>query len=224
MDAIVIMSREPKPNEVKTRLTPPLDPETAAKLYYNFLLDRIEQMISIKGPQPFVAFTPESAKVFFSTIVPPGFNQIPQKGIDLGERLTNVSSTLFDQEFKKVVIMDSDSPNLPSRFIKDTIRRLDSNDIVLGSCEDGGYYLIGLKESLPSLFSDIPWSTSKVTEVTLVRATELGITISMLDTWYDVDTYQDLLHLKRDLDSDFKTDTGAYFCKNTYQFISKLLE
>jgi rSAM/selenodomain-associated transferase 1 len=224
MDAIVIMAREPKPNQVKTRLIPQLDPETAAKLYYNFLLDRIDQVDEIKGPRPFVAFTPESAKAFFNTLVPPEFNLIPQTGADLGERLTNVSIRLFDHGFKKVVIMDSDSPNLPSKFIREAFERLDSEEVVIGSCEDGGYYLIGLKESMPSLFKDIPWSTPRVTEVTKERASKQGVAISMLDKWYDVDTNKDLLQLKRDLDSDFKEEKGAFFCKNTYQFLSQILK
>jgi rSAM/selenodomain-associated transferase 1 len=222
MDAIVIMAREPIQNEVKTRLIPQLDPETAAKLYYNFVLDRIDQVDGIKGPQTFVAFTPESAKPFFSAIVPPEFNLIAQSGADLGERLINVSSSLFDQRFNKVVIMDSDSPNLPSKFIKDAFKKLDSTEVVLGSCEDGGYYLIGLKERMPNLFRNIPWSTSSVTELTQKRALEKGVKILMLDEWYDVDTYEDLLQLIRDLDSGSKTEKGAFFCKNTYQFLSEI--
>jgi rSAM/selenodomain-associated transferase 1 len=224
MDAIVIMAREPKPNEVKTRLTPQLDPKTAARLYYNFLCDRINQVDGIKGPQPFIAFTPETAKPFFTTLVPTEFKLIAQTGIDLGERLTNVSDSLFDQGFDKVVIMDSDSPNLPSSYIIDAFDRLDSEKVVLGSGEDGGYYLIGLKERMPNLFRDIPWSTPRVTEVTLARASEQSITISMLEQWYDVDTYQQLLQLKRDLDSDSKLEKGAYLCKNTKQFLSEILK
>jgi rSAM/selenodomain-associated transferase 1 len=218
------MAREPKANQVKTRLTPQLDPGTAAELYYNFLLDRIDQVDGIKGPQSFVAFTPKTAEEFFTNLIPTKFNLIPQTGINLGERLTNVSKCLFDQGFNKVVVMDSDSPNLPSRFIEDAFEQLDSQEVVLGSCEDGGYYLIGLKSEIPNIFRDIPWSTSRVTDVTIERASEQGEEISMLDKWYDVDTYQELLQLKRDLDSESKGDKGAFFCRKTYQFLSEILK
>ena len=107
--------------------------------------------------------------------------------------------------------------------IKDAFERLESEEVVLGLCEDGGYYLIGLNESMPSLFKDIPWSTPRVTEVTLARASEQCVIISMLDKWYNVDTYKDLLQLKNDLDSDSKLKLGAYLCKNTYQFLSEIL-
>jgi rSAM/selenodomain-associated transferase 1 len=223
MDAIVIMAREPRPNEVKTRLIPELDPETAAKLYNNFLLDRIAQVEGINGPQSFVAYTPESSWAFFSQLVPPGFKLVPQTGKDLGERLRNVSSNLFDQGYHKVVIIDSDSPNLPSRYIIEALKRLESEKVVLGTCEDGGYYLIGLSMYTPSLFYDIPWSTPRVPEVTLARAFKSNISVSMLDKWYDVDTFSDLVTLKRDLESHNKSERGAFFCKNTYQFLSRIL-
>jgi glycosyltransferase A (GT-A) superfamily protein (DUF2064 family) len=41
MDAIVIMAKAPVPNEVKTRLIPPLSPEEASSLYHSFLLDNL---------------------------------------------------------------------------------------------------------------------------------------------------------------------------------------
>jgi rSAM/selenodomain-associated transferase 1 len=224
MDAIVIMAREPRPNKVKTRLIPSLDPETAAMLYYNFLLDRIAQVEGLEYPHPFIAYTPLFAKPFFSALAPSKFNLIPQTGINLGERLINVSKNLFEQDFSKVVIMDSDSPNLPSMYIIEAFKRLDTEKVVLGTCEDGGYYLIGLRKHMPSLFIDIPWSTPQVTEVTLARASESGATISMLSKWYDVDTYSDLVTLKRDLYSDTKEKSGAFFCEHTYQFLSRILK
>ena len=120
--------------------------------------------------------------------------------------------------------MDSDSPNLPSCFLKDAFERLDDHEVVLGPCEDGGYYLIGLTSIIPALFEDIPWSTARVTEVTRQRASEQGVKISMLDKWYDVDTYKELLKLKDDLDSDPKVENSVFNCKNTYQFLSEILK
>jgi rSAM/selenodomain-associated transferase 1 len=223
MDAIVIMAREPKPNEVKTRLTPQLDPVSAAKLYHNFLLDKIDQVNGIDDPKPYIAFTPAAAGVFFRALVPTRFGLIEQSGINLGDRLANVSKCLFDKGFKKVVIMDSDSPNLPSRLIGNAFDELDKSDVVLGPSEDGGYYLVGLNYPMPELFRNIPWSTPKVLEVTQARALENNAEISMLEKWYDVDTYQELIKLKKDLDSELKMEQGAFLCKNTYQFLSEIL-
>ncbi|MCZ7357569.1 MAG: TIGR04282 family arsenosugar biosynthesis glycosyltransferase [Candidatus Methanoperedens sp.] len=218
MDAIVIMAKAPLPNEVKTRLTPPLKPEAAARLYHNFLLDKIEQVKTIKEAQPFLAYTPVAEEKFFRSIIPPAFTLISQVGADLGERLANISNILFDRGFEKVVMLDSDTPNLPPDYIREALRRLDEVDIVIGPCEDGGYFLAGMKRSIPELFKGIPWSTSEVTSHTVKKARAMGLLISQIEKWYDVDTMDDLSRLKRDMSSG--EEKGSFFAANTFNFLS----
>jgi rSAM/selenodomain-associated transferase 1 len=222
MNAIVIMAKEPEPHKVKTRLISDLDPTTASKIYHGFLLDRIEQIGGIADAHHFIAYTPNSALKFFRNITPDKFTLLHQEGKDLGERLSNISNVLFEKEYKKVIIMDSDSPNLPLGFIFTAIKSLDNADLVLGPCEDGGYYLVGLSFHLPEIFKDIPWSTSEVMEITKIKAKSLGKRISLLEKWYDIDTKEDLIRLKNELDNYPKNANNMYFCRNTYNIISKI--
>ncbi len=222
MDAIVIMAKAPDAHMVKTRLIPPLDPETASDLYYCFLLDKLEQVRGLNGMDdicPVVAYTPNDRAAFFEGILPAGFTLIPQTGGHLGERLSNVSGYLFKHGYEKVVMLDSDSPNLPTEYIYDGMRYLDEKDAVIGPCLDGGYYLIGLGKHMPGLFQDIPWSTPRVTELTMEKAAGMGISVSRIDEWYDVDTVEDLLRLKRDM---VKPLDGSFLCRNTYRKVSKM--
>ena len=214
MNAVVIMAKAPVPNEVKTRLIPALSPEEASNLYYCFLLDKITQVKSIHEARHFVAYTPVTSEAFLRSIIPPGFTLINQVGADLGERLANVSKNLFDRGAEKVVMLDSDTPNLPTDHIREGLSRLDGVDVVLGPCEDGGYYLIGMRSYIPELFSGIPWSTSEVAELTMKKTKAFGLTVSLLPEWYDVDTMIDLERLKRDMDSPCN---NCYFCENTYR-------
>jgi rSAM/selenodomain-associated transferase 1 len=218
MYAVVIMAKAPVPNEVKTRLIPPLKPEEASYLYQNFLLDKIEQVKSIEARR-FISYTPETSEAFFRSIMPSGFSLINQAGANLGERLVNISSGLFEQGAEKVVMLDSDTPNLPTDHIREALSRLDKVDVVLGPCEDGGYYLIGMRSFIPELFMGIPWSTSRVAELTIRKAQELGLTVSLLHGWYDVDTAIDLKRLKKDLDSP---SGKCFFCENTFRTLSLL--
>lgn len=217
MNAIAIMAKAPFPNKVKTRLTPPLSPFEASSLYHSFLLDKIEQVKCIDEACIFIAYTPESSESFFRNIIPPGFSLINQEGKDLGERLINVSYELFAMGAEKVVLLDSDTPNLPADHIREGLSRLNETDVVLGPCEDGGYYLIGMRNFIPEIFSMIPWSTALVTEFTLRKVHELGLTVSMLPGWYDVDTGKDLRRLMRDLES---LSNNCFFCKNTFCLLS----
>jgi len=219
MDAVVIMAKEPKVGEVKTRLVPPLTPEEAARLYHNFLLDKVAQLSLIPDIQHCLAYYPRTARDFFQDLVPSTFMLIEQVGPDLGERLKNVSSHMLDRNFDKILMIDSDTPNLPTSYLTDALSALENNDAVLGPCEDGGYYLIGIKTAVPGLFRGIPWSTPDVNKVTLQRAEELGISIEKLATWFDVDTIAELERLKNEIEASRGETTREFFCANTYDFL-----
>jgi rSAM/selenodomain-associated transferase 1 len=223
MKAIVLMAREPRPNLVKTRLTPPLDSADASRIYHSFLLDKIEQVYGLDGVGRFVAYTPDSSREFFSTIVPKGLRLIPQKGEDLGEKLANLSSSLLDEGYDGVMLMDSDTPNLPSGFTISGLEALNENDLVVGPCEDGGYYLIGLSRKIPEIFRDIPWSTPEVTPTTIKKSSALGLRTAMLQKWYDIDTFDDLKRLKRELDALLDNSEAYSRCKNTHRTLSEIL-
>ncbi len=188
---------------------------------YSKLGDKIEQVKNVKA-HAFIAYAPENAADFFRSIVPAGFTLINQVGTDLGERLANISKSLFSLGFKKVAILDSDTPNLPPEYIQDGFTQLNKSDVVLGPCEDGGYYLIGLRANQPQLFTGIPWSTPGVTELTIKMAQSSGLTIYLLEKWYDIDTLEDLKRLKYDLDTTSEKQKSSFFCENTYRAISRL--
>ncbi|HLM39714.1 MAG TPA: hypothetical protein VK434_08995, partial [Microvirga sp.] len=62
------------------------------------------------------------------------------------------------------------------------------------------YYLIGLKRAHDALFQDIPWSTSEVLSRTLERAAAIGLPVTMLPTWYDVDEPETFAILEAELE------------------------
>jgi len=67
---------------------------------------------------------------------------------------------------------------------------------VLGPCEDGGYYLIGLAAPQPALFEGIPWSTDAVLALTVEKARQRDLSVHLLPAWFDVDTEPDLRRLR----------------------------
>ena len=106
---------------------------------------------------------------------------------------------LFDSGYPRVIVLDSDSPTLPATYIERADRLLDSHDLVVGPSEDGGYYLVGLRQPRPELFRGIAWSTRHVTAQTLDRAAEFGLSVAILPAWYDVDTGADLERLRMEV-------------------------
>jgi rSAM/selenodomain-associated transferase 1 len=199
--ALIVVAKEPQAGRTKTRLSPPLSGEQAADLYRCFLLDTLELMLRIEGAQPILAYTPDEAEAFFRDFAPSGFVFTPQVGTGLGERLDHVLAQCLRDGYDQAVVMDSDSPSLPAAFLKQAFQTLDDpeTDVVLGPCEDGGYYLIGIKSPQSALFQKITWSTSAVTGETLQRAQETGLRVVCLPPWYDIDVYEDLQRLTEEL-------------------------
>jgi rSAM/selenodomain-associated transferase 1 len=199
--ALLVMAKEPLVGRTKTRLSPPLSGQEAADLYRCFLLDTLELMQRVECAQPIVAYHPDEAEPFFRRFAPPGFDFVPQLGADLGERLDNVLTYCLQNGYRQAVVTDSDSPTLPVAYLEQAFRELDDPevDVVLGPCDDGGYYLIGLKAPCSALFRGIAMSTSTVATDTIERAEEYGLRVACLPRWYDVDTYEDLARLIEEL-------------------------
>lgn len=195
------MAKVPGATTVKSRLHPSITPERATELYRCFLLDRLDALAALPGIAPVVAFTPNEAESAMAALAPPGFALVPQRGADLGQRLANLLADLIGRGYPAAIAIDSDSPTLPMAYVLEAALKLESNtaDVVLGPCDDGGYYLIGVGAPQPLLFEGIPWSTERVTPVTLEKARGLGLSVHLLPSWFDVDTEADLRRLHAEL-------------------------
>jgi rSAM/selenodomain-associated transferase 1 len=195
--AVVIMAKQPQPGAVKTRLCPPLSPQAAAALYRAFLLDKIAQVGRLKAACPVIAYTPDTARPYFTDIAPQ-FLLLPQQGDGLGARLANTFAHLFATGYTGVLAIDSDTPTLPTDFLQQAVARitLSQYDVVLGPSADGGYYLIGLRALHRELFEDMPWSTAAVMPETRRRAALKGLTVADLPVWFDIDTPEELARLR----------------------------
>jgi hypothetical protein len=197
--ALFVMAKDPRAGQVKTRLCPPLTAETAARLYECFLLDVLDLVTGIPGVDPVVAFSPPGAREEFGRLSGGRHLLIPQQGADLGARLENSFRVLFQQGYDRVAAVSTDSPDLPAEYLQQAFARLEPARVVLGPCPDGGYYLIGLSGLVPELFRGMPWSTERVVPETEARARGMGLTVTYLPEWHDVDTAADLDRLVRAL-------------------------
>jgi uncharacterized protein len=196
--AVAIMAKAPQPGQVKTRLCPPLSHREAAQLYQCFLVDKIAQVNALSRAAPVVSYSPEESESLFKDLTPPHFRLIPQRGDDLGARLLFTFNQLFRQGYTQVVAIDSDTPTLPTAYLEQALTLIAAreNDVVLGPTEDGGYYLIGLRQSRRELFEQMPWSTPQVFPETRRRSELAGLTVACTKSWYDVDTPEDLTRLR----------------------------
>ncbi|MFC1881596.1 TIGR04282 family arsenosugar biosynthesis glycosyltransferase [Thermodesulfobacteriota bacterium] len=219
---LVVVAKAPVPGEVKTRLYPDLTIDEATNLYSCFIQDRIKEIGNLTAIDLAVSYTPADSKQYFTRFISNGFHLFPQRGKDLGERLSNIFEDKLAEEYDAVSIIDSDTPDLPRSIVEQSFQLLMSNgvDAVFGPCEDGGYYLVGMRKPHPELFQDVPWSTEAVLEITLERAAKLGIRTKLLPGWNDLDTFEDLI----DFYDKHKNQSSKinWAGKNTFNYLSRL--
>jgi glycosyltransferase A (GT-A) superfamily protein (DUF2064 family) len=91
-----------------------------------------------------------------------------------------------------VLIIGSDCYQLSADIILQAYDQLERQDAVIGPATDGGYYLLGLKGNVPSLFRDMAWSTAEVCRETLQRIEAARLTCGLLPRLQDIDTLEDL--------------------------------
>jgi len=200
--SVAVFLKEPVAGRVKTRLARQLGPDAAAALYRNFIEDTIECLGRLPGPQKFAYYTPATAVDSCPGLLPAwggNWTLRPQRGDSLGERLSHTFSELFRGGSNHAVVVGTDCPLLDCRLLHRAFVFLADHDLVLGPAKDGGYYLIGLRQPVPELFEEIPWSSPKVLERTLEQARDVGLSSILLTPLDDVDVVEDLAPLRVDL-------------------------
>ena len=192
---LIIFARKPVPGRVKTRLAQDVGDQAAADLYAAMLDDVLENAANLEGIRTMAFWATDG-----DTNLPLPAAKVEsfvQSGMDLGERMAAAFESAFASGMEACCIIGTDSPDLPVEYISKAFDHLDNDEVdaVFGPAEDGGYYLLGLKQWWPGLFQNIPWSTEVVLESSLKRAGELGLRTALLPIWYDLDEMKDLRRL-----------------------------
>lgn len=198
-NVIVLMAKQPQSGHTKTRLTPPLTIEEAAELYTALLQDSLDLATSLQGVNLAIAISPPESRPYFKALTPPGTLLLPISGADIGICLAQTTAQLLNMNYGKVIALSADGPSLPPEYLHLAVNLLDTHPLVFGPSLDGGYYLVGLTQPQPDIFTGIDWSTTRVLEQSLQKAAELGLKAALTPDWYDIDTAQDLLRLVSEL-------------------------
>jgi len=234
--AIAVMAKAPQPGRSKTRLVPPLTAEEAAAISAAFLRDVTDNIAlaaettAIRG---YAAYAPAGSEALLAGHLAPGTRLVladgspamPPRVRGFGRCLLHAIQSLLAEDHGSAVVLNSDSPTLPTSLLRQTMEALAApgDRVVLGPADDGGYYLLGMKAPHAHLFEDVAWSTDAVAEQTRARARALGLEIVELASWYDVDDRDALLRLLRDVGAD--DDPGPlrpYAAPMTATFLTRL--
>jgi uncharacterized protein len=209
------MAKSPRPRHSKTRLCPPLHPEQAAQLSAAFLRDTTESIAAAALSAPIVGYAAYAPSGTEEALVPhlatgtacvlaDGSTPAPPGVEGFGRCLLHAIHQLFAAGHTTACVLSSDTPTLPTDILVSAAASLlagDERRVVMGACDDGGYYLLGMHRPHAQLFADITWSSSSVAATTRIRAAKLGLDLVELPLWYDIDDAAALERLVRENDA-----------------------
>ena len=214
---ILFLTKWPTPGYVKTRLGAQIGDDRAADLYQAFVHDLLQTLKTLKCVTV-CCYDPYVTAEVYENWLGPEHQYQAQEGTDLGQRLDNAFKGMFTLGFQRVIVIGTDSPDMPQDYLQQALTALTSHDATIGPSQDGGYYLIGFSRQgyRSEVFQGIPWSTDKVFEQTRMRLKQ-QCRVHVLPGWYDIDTLEDLHQLHhRHRQSYFTTsETVAALNKKT---------
>ena len=193
--ALIIFQKKPEPGNVKTRLANTIGNKKAAEVY-RYLLDHTHRQAVLLGVPVFVFFEKEEQLEYL--LNHNYYSALQAKG-NLGDKMKAAFWEVFQQGYKKAVIIGTDCLELEAEILNEAFHALESHEVVLGPALDGGYYLLGMKKLYPQLFENKNWSTSTVLADTMADIDRLGLNVHLSKTLADVDVYQDLSENLKDI-------------------------
>lgn len=189
--SICVFAKPPQAGDVKTRLIPLVGKDGAAALAEAFLLDTWAAVCDLSWARAIIAST--------GTFDRPLNQQAPEVWLqgdgDLGARLERILARAL-QGSSFALALGADSPGLPASHMERARLALAEADAVIGPCDDGGFYMLGLRRSPPGLLAGISWSQSNTFAQTLAKLEAAGLRVTVLEPWFDVDRPRDLARLR----------------------------
>lgn len=203
--ALLVFAKTPVAGAVKTRLAGVLGAEGACELYTAFLKDRSDCLAALAregGADIAIRWhvTPDTEPL--RPFVGAG-DLHEQSGASLGARMRAAFEAASSDGYESVVIIGTDAPTLGTDLILKAFDLLTApGEAVLGPASDGGYYLLGLRDTDPGFLDTLTYSRPDVLERTVSILTAAGHRVHYLPELSDVDRPEDLERLQAQLEQD----------------------
>jgi uncharacterized protein len=193
----LVVAKAPIAGQVKTRLGASVGMEQAALLAAASLLDTLRACTAAVGAERCrLAVEGDLAQAAGADRIRAaldGWTVFPQRGNGLAERLANAHLDLAAEAHGPVVQICMDTPQVTSDDLRDVLAGLaDGSDAVLGDAEDGGWWVLALRDPAQGgLLVGVPMSTPTTGAATRRALGDAGLRVGGARVLRDVDTAED---------------------------------
>lgn len=201
---LLIFAKAPVAGTVKTRLIPELGAEGARDLYIELFDRTLAQTAAWPGQRVLYCAPDTDAPLFAEAARRYPLTLRLQRGADLGARM----QAAFEEHPAGALLIGTDCPDLQIQHLQQAERALTDHDVAILPSEDGGYVLIGQRQTHPAPFHGMTWSHDQVLNDTRRRLEEGGLSLWTGPTLWDVDEPIDLARYRAMREGDGAGPTG----------------
>ena len=192
--AVVIFAKAPSSGTAKSRIAAQAGRERADAIYRE-LLQITDQRVG--NHTHYVAYHGIGGESDLEQVFSRALGFLPQHGETLGLRVKNALNEVKALGHGALCAIGTDYPEITSEDFDTAFSHLDQGmDVVIGPAEDGGYYLIAVRDPDCGVFSVSGWGTDTLLRETLSLVHSAGLSLSLLKKRSDIDTMEDYKNWK----------------------------
>ena len=150
---VVVMLREARLGAVKTRLGADIGPARATAFYRRMAAETVRRLAADRRWRVVLAVTPDGARGPW----PRRLRRIGQGRGELGRRMDRALARVT----LPALLVGSDIPGLRPRHVARAFRRLCAARAVFGPAEDGGFWLVGVRQRRRLFAGPVRWSHAR---------------------------------------------------------------
>ncbi|RDB04535.1 TIGR04282 family arsenosugar biosynthesis glycosyltransferase [Runella aurantiaca] len=205
--SVIVFVKNPILGKVKTRVAASVGNEKAVEVYVE-LLQHTKNVMK-EWMEEAVEFTQKRVCVYYGDFINDNDlwngsffeKKLQCQSGDLGDRM----KAAFETELKtadRVVIVGSDCLAIRPEHLSKAFVALETHEVVIGRADDGGYYLLGMKNLHQSLFENKSWSQPTLLQETIADLAQTSqhnpdsASYCLLETLSDIDTWEDYVAAK----------------------------
>ena len=214
--ALIIFLEDQNRDKVQRQFEASLTSEQRGQLYRAFLEDTINNCLGLNDIEIRINYPPGPTGDIVSEIVTDlkknlngkplklinsnRFRVVKSSGECVGERMSNAFKSVFDEGFKRVVMIGCVTPTLSRKIVMDAFKKIAKFDLLIGPTLEGSYYLLAMSRHISELFDTVDWADDSAAygQMTAVSK-EREYRWEEMDLWYDLRQPEDLEFLVRDI-------------------------
>lgn len=201
--ACLVVAKAPVAGLAKTRLAASVGEGAAADAAAAALLDTLDAVAEADVATRVVALTGDLDSACRSVEIRrrlADFIVLPQRGDDFADRLANAhADASAAADGLPVLQIGMDTPQVSAALLDRCARRLTRTDAVLGMAADGGWWVLGVRNShSAACLRDVPMSRPDTGAVTLRALQDTDVEVSLVEELADVDVIDDVATVQRE--------------------------